>query len=153
MTEAKYQKYLVTNPLRTAPTDGQRTEGMDWPVPKYISDQTIPGIKQFIEMGWIWNMPDPNPIIDEHAHDFDEVFLFIGSDLANPEDLGGELEFMVDGEPICIDKTSALYVPKGVKHGPQAWKRVDKPHIMVTIIFGSGNIAEIGIGGLTYTND
>jgi len=153
MAEAKYQKYLITNPLRTKPTDGHRTEGMDWPVRTYISDKLIPRIKQLIEVGWIWDIPNPNPIVDEHTHDFDEIFLLIGTDLANPEDLGAELEFMVDGEPIKIDKTSALYVPKGVKHGPQTWKRVDRPHMQVAIILGSGNISEIGLGGLTYKDD
>jgi len=54
---------------------------------------------------------------------------------------------VVGGEPLIIDKTSALFVPKGVKHGPLTWKRVDRPHIQMTIILGAGTLAESAPGG------
>jgi hypothetical protein len=92
-------------------------------------------------------MPDPNPHILEHTHNYDEVVLHIGSDLNNPEDLGAEIEFVVGGEPLIIDKTSALFVPKGVKHGPLTWKRVDRPHIQMAIMLGAGTMAESAPGG------
>jgi hypothetical protein len=50
----------------------------------------------YIEMGWVYAMPDPNPHIPEHTHAHsDEFVLHIGSDYKNPEDIGGEIEFVV----------------------------------------------------------
>ena len=112
-----------------------------------MSNDLVPGCNIYLGFGWIWDMPDPNPHILEHSHDYDEVVLHIGSDLNNPEDLGGKIEFVVGGEPVIIDKTSALYIPKGVKHGPVIWKRVDRPHIQMAIVLGAGTLAESAPGG------
>jgi hypothetical protein len=90
----------------------------------------------YIAGGWIWGMPDPNPHILEHSHDLDEIVLHIGANPRNPEDLGGQVEFVVGGEPLSFDKTSALFIPAGVKHGPLTWKKFSKPHIEMSIMIG-----------------
>ena len=93
-------------------------------------------------------MPDPNPHIPEHSNsDHDEFVLHIGSDYKNPEDLGGEIEFVVGGEPLKINRTSALYMSAGVVHGPLTWKSVARPHLHMTIIMGAGTIAEAAPAG------
>jgi hypothetical protein len=93
-------------------------------------------------------MPDPNPHIPEHSHSaHDEFVLHIGSDHKNPEDLGGEIECVVEGETLKINKTSALYVPAGVIHGPLTWKSVARPHLQMTIIMGAGTLAEAAPAG------
>jgi hypothetical protein len=92
-------------------------------------------------------MPDPNPHIGEHTHDYDEIVIHLGIDPNDPEDLGGEIEFYMDGEPLIIDKTSSVFVPKGVKHGPLVWKRVSRPHLELTIMLGAGTLAEADPGG------
>lgn len=66
----------------------------------------MPVCNTYVEFGWIWEMPDPNPHIFEHTHNFDEIVLHIGSDPHNPEDLGGEIEYMVGGQRFVFDKTS-----------------------------------------------
>ena len=38
-----------------------------------------------------------------------------------------------------IDRTAVIYIPKGLKHCPMIHKRVDKPHILVTMEVGSGD--------------
>ncbi len=148
MAEKKYGKYLVKKPARevnvTVPGE---IKGREYPTMTYMSNDLVPGCNVYIELGWIWDMPDPNPHILEHTHDYDEVVLHIGSDLNNPEDLGAEIEFVVGGEPLIIDKTSALFVPKGVKHGPLTWKKVDRPHIQMVIVLGAGTLAESAPGG------
>jgi len=94
-------------------------------------------------------MPDPNPHIPEHTHaESDEFVLHIGSDYKNPEDLGGEIEFVVGGEPLKINKTSALYIPAGVVHGLLTWKSVAWPHLQMTIIMGAGTLAEAAAGDI-----
>ena len=81
-------------------------------------------------------MPEPNPHVLKHSHDkYNEVALHIGSDPYNPEDLGAEIEFTVGGEPLVFDRTSALFVPAGVKHGPVTWKKVtDHINILIKLL-------------------
>jgi hypothetical protein len=81
------------------------------------------------------------------VHDYDEIVIHLGTDPQHQEELGGEIEFMVDGQPLVINKTSAVYVPKGVKHGPLVWKKYSKPHLEFTIMIGAGSLAEADPGG------
>jgi hypothetical protein len=148
MVEKKYGKNLVKKPIREVNvTVPGKVKGREYPTMTYMSNDLVPGCNVYLEFGWIWDIPDPNPHILEHSHDYDEIVLHIGSDLKNPEYLGAEIEFVVGGEPLIIDKTSALFVPKGVKHGPLTWKRVDRPHIQMAIILGAGTLAESAPGG------
>ena len=117
------------------------------PAMTLMSNNLIPGSNMYVEAGWIVGMPDPNPCIGEHVHDYDEIVMHIGTDSGDQEDLGAEIEFMVDGKPLIINKTSSVYVPKGVKHGPLTWKRFTKPHIEMTVMIGAGSLAEADPGG------
>jgi hypothetical protein len=117
------------------------------PAMTLMSGNLVPGAKMYIETGWVLGMPDPNPHIGEHAHDYDEIVIHLGTDPSDPEDLGGEIEIMMDGEPVTISKTSAIYVPKGMKHGPLTWKKFTKPHLEFTIMIGASTLAEADPGG------
>jgi hypothetical protein len=112
-----------------------------------MSSNLVPGTKMYVETGWILGMPDPNPHIGEHTHDYDEIVIHLGTDPNNPEDLGAEIEIGVDGQPVSINSTSAIYVPKGVKHGPLVWKKFTKPHLELTIMIGASTLAEADPGG------
>lgn len=117
------------------------------PAMTLMSNNLVPNSNFYIETGWVFGMPDPNPHIEEHAHDYDEIVIHLGTDPKNQEELGGEIEFMVDGQPLIINKTSAVYVPKGVKHGPLTWKKYSKPHLEFTIMIGAGTLAQADPGG------
>ncbi|MBN1367875.1 MAG: hypothetical protein JW967_08100 [Dehalococcoidales bacterium] len=147
MAKKKYEKNLVTKPAREIGAGKPPMKGREIPTMTYMSDDLVPGSKTYIELGWIWDMPSINPHILEHSHDYNEIVLHFGSDHENPEDLGAEIEFVVGGEPIKINKTSAIYIPKGVKHGPLTWKKVNRPHIEMTIMLGAGTLAEAAPGG------
>ncbi|NLT66657.1 MAG: hypothetical protein GXX84_08650 [Acidobacteria bacterium] len=112
-----------------------------------MSNSLVPGSNMYIEAGWIFKMPDPNPNIFEHVHDYDEIVIHLGTDPEDQEDLGAEIEFVVDGETLTINKTSAVYVPKGVKHGPLTWKKFWRPHLECTIMIGAGSLAQADPGG------
>jgi hypothetical protein len=114
----------------------------------FMSNEFVPGCNVYVEYGWIWEMPEPNPLIGEHTHDYDQIALHIGIDPKNPEDLGAEFEIVIDGEPVTINKTHSLYLPKGLKHGPVTWKRVDRPVIEMTITLGGGTVEAVSPGGL-----
>lgn len=112
-----------------------------------MGSNMVPECKNYVEIGWVIDMPNPSTHIDEHTHDYDEIVIHIGTDPENREDLGGEIEFIVDGQPLIINKTSGVFIPKGVKHGPLTWKRFEKPHIEMAIMVGAGTLAEADPGG------
>jgi hypothetical protein len=117
------------------------------PAMTLMSNNLVPGSDTYVEAGWILAMPDPATHIFEHTHDYDEIVLHIGTDPEDPEDLGGEIEFLLDGQPLTLTKTSSVFVPKGVKHGPLTWKSFRRPHLEMTIMLGAGSLAEADPGG------
>lgn len=146
MAESKYGKNLVRRPVYEV-TPG-KVNGRQNPTMTLMSNDLVPGSNIYAEAGWIWEMPEPNPHILKHSHDkYDEVVLHIGGDPYNPEDLGAEIEFTVGGQPLVFDKTSAVFVPAGVAHGPVIWKKVTRPHLQIAIVLGGGTMAEADPGG------
>jgi hypothetical protein len=145
MADSKYQKYVVQKPAYEVVPKFEVKNRI--PAMTLMSGNLVPGTKMYIETGWVLGMPDPNPHIGEHTHDYDEIILHLGTDPAHPEDLCGEIEIGMDGQPFTISSTSAIYVPKGVKHGPLIWKKFEKPHLEMTIMLGAGTLAEADPGG------
>jgi len=146
MVKTSYQKNLIKVPHREV-GDGQVIKGRQNPTMTYMSDDLVPGSNTYIEIGWVYEMPVPNPHIHKHAHDFDEIVIHIGADPENPEELGAEIEFVVGEEKLIIDKTSALFIPSGVEHGPLTWKKVEKPHIQMVVMPGAGTLKEANPAG------
>ena len=83
-------------------------------------------------MSW-WAITEPFEMVKEnHAHDFDQFLIFVGGDLTNMEDLGGEVELTLseDGvhlEKFVITKATNVYVPKGLYHCPLNFKKINNP--------------------------
>ncbi|MBN1177374.1 MAG: hypothetical protein JXA51_06805 [Dehalococcoidales bacterium] len=146
MAGTHYQQNLVKNPHYEV-GGNQDIKGRQNPTMTYLSNDLVPGSNTYIEIGWIYEMPEPNPHILNHDHDYDEIVLHIGADPDNPEYLGAEIEFMVGGEKIVIDKTSALFIPRGVEHGPLTWKKVEKPHLQMVVMPGAGTLKESNPAG------
>lgn len=42
-------------------------------------------------------------------------------------------------EKQITDKTSAMYIPRNVKHGLTRWTKFEKPHIMMGVKLNDGN--------------
>ena len=68
-----------------------------------------------------------------HVHEeWDEV---IGMYSTNPEDtenLGGEIHLTIGDELHAITKSCAIYIPRGLQHGPLVVKKVITPILLVT---------------------
>jgi hypothetical protein len=144
-----YEQYVIRSPIREA---GAQIKNRQSPTMTYMSRHQINVANYYIEFGWIYGMPEPNPHIHKHAHKkFDEIVLHIGGDPKNPLDLGGEIEFYVGGQPLTFSTNTALFMPKGMEHGPLTWKKFSKPHIEMAIMLGAGTVmegwADSGIGG------
>ena len=141
-----FSKYLVRKPIYRH--DIQVNPGALGPILLFMSNDQVADSKIYIDYNWVFAMPDPH--ISDHFHNFDEVVLHYGNDPDNPEDLGAEIEFTVAGQPILFNTTTAVYIPKGVKHGPLLWKSMSRTHNQLPIIIGAGTheeAAPAGYGG------
>lgn len=147
--QTDFSKYLVQEPLREV-GNRQRTKpltGRQTPTMTFMCKKLVPESNAYIEFGWIYEVPDPNPHLLEHAHAYDEIVLHIGMNPQDPSDLGAEIEFFVGDEPLIINKTSALFVPRGLRHGPITWRSVSRPHIQMAMVLGAGDISQAAPGG------
>ena len=83
-------------------------------------------------MSW-WAIKEPFEMVsDHHAHDFDQYLIFVGGDINNMVDLGGEVELTLseDGinkELFTITEATNVFIPKGLYHCPLNFKRVNNP--------------------------
>jgi hypothetical protein len=136
MTQIDYEKYLVREPLWEA---GPGVKKRQSPTMTYMSSKQVPEANYYIELGWIYDIPEPNPHIHEHVHDFDEIVLHWGGNPETPQVLGGEIEFYIGGQPITFNTTTGIFIPKGVPHGPLTWKRFDFPHIEMAFMLNCGD--------------
>ena len=141
MAESKYEKYLVRKPLYK---HLQGIKNRQSPAMTYMSRAQVPESNYYLEYGWVYGIPEPNPYLPEHLHDSDEITLYFGGDSQNPEDLGGEIEYFIGGQPLRFSTSVALFIPGGLRHGPAIWKKFKKPHIEMTLITGSGVIEDEG---------
>lgn len=140
----EYQQYIIRSPMREA--GAEMTAGRTAPTMTYMSGVQIPGVKTYIEFGWTFGQPVSNRTrnaMPSMAHpNYDEVVLHIGGDPENPTDLGGDIEFVVGGEPLRFSNTSALFIPRLVDHGPIRCLAYRKPHIVMAIMLGAGSVKE-----------
>ena len=86
----------------------------------------------YIESVWFWPGKWPETKGDEgtvkpHHHEFDETIAYIGTNPADPYDLGGEIEIWINKEQNIIDRSFIAFIPAGTEHGPVTIRRVDKP--------------------------
>jgi len=138
LAESEYEKYAVRKPIYEA---GPGIKNRQSPTMTFMSEKQT-GAPYYIELGWIYDIPDPNPHIMEHVHDYDEIVLHWGGDYKRPQVLGGEIEFYIGGQPITFNTTTGIFIPAGVPHGPLTWKKFDFPHIGMAMMLGTGDISK-----------
>jgi hypothetical protein len=71
---------------------------------------------------------DPPQIHD----DWDEVIGMFGTNPADPTKLFGEVHLTLGDEVQVLTKSCAVFVPRGLQHGPLVIKKVTTPIILVT---------------------
>lgn len=150
MTQEMYANNLIQDPIREVGAGKEKrvkTTGRQIPTMTFMSNRLVSGSNTYIEFGWIFDIPSPNPHLLAHVHAHDEIVLHIGSDPNDPSYLGAEIEFVIGGEVLTINKTSALFVPKGVVHGPITWRSFERPHIQMAMILGTGELSLAAPGG------
>lgn len=133
MDNHSYQKYFVKEPTRQF---GKGITGRQTPVMTYMSDQQVPGCGKYVEMSWIMDTPSPNPHTREHVSKYDKLVMYVGADVDQFETLGAEIDYYLGGQRLTFDKTAAIYIPKGVPHGPAVWRSVSRPHLEIILVLG-----------------
>lgn len=137
--EFDYEQYVVRSPLREAGPD--YVEGRQNPTMTYMSGVQVPGVENYIEVGWIWDVP--SRAIPRMRHDnFDEVVVHLGSDPNDPEDLGATMRFDIGDDLLEFDTTHCVFLPRGLNHGPLSWMEVQRPMIEIAMMLGAGTWAE-----------
>jgi hypothetical protein len=124
--EGEYGKYFVTelHAPEFSPEFLERYKKFGNRV-RWIDGDMVPGAFQ-MNASWYHSALD-EPLFEEHVHDNDEMVCFFGSDPENPDDLGGIVEFGMNGEMHRIDKSCMIFIPGGMKHLPLSLVKVDRP--------------------------
>jgi hypothetical protein len=134
-----YEQYVVRSPMREAGPD--YVEGRQNPTMTYMSGSQVPGVKNYLEIGWIWDVPS-RPIPRMRHANYDEIVVHIGSDPDHPEDLGATMRFDLGDDLVEFDTTHCVFIPRELNHGPLAWKEVRRPMIELAMMLGAGTWAE-----------
>jgi hypothetical protein len=97
----------------------------------YMDDRVVPG-SFYVEAVWVkGSVPKVHPV---HRHDHDEILGFVGSDMENPDDLGAEIDIVIDGKKTTITKTCFIHVPAGVEHGGLCFRKIDRPVFQIAML-------------------
>ena len=100
----------------------------------WIDGEVVPGAFQ-MNTAWYSSVPERDPIFEEHVHDdCSELVGFLGSNPDDPHDLGGEIEFTIDGEAHLLTKSSIIFLPPGVAHNPMRILKVDRPILHFSVV-------------------
>ena len=142
---AKYGKYVITAPkliTELAHHDFTGVSGITFPDEVYLDKDILREANQWLDIMWIWEVPHPPDLLGAHVHPFDELVLLIGSNPQDTGDFGAQIEWWMgegdEAESYVIDTTTAIYVPKGLVHGPMNFLRIDKPVLNVAIGLNCG---------------
>ncbi len=109
-----------------------------------FSNDHIPGVTTKVEYGYITGDTAVGTGEDfvPHKHDYEEIFMMLGTDPKDTGKLGCEVEFWMgegeDLEKITVNTSSAIYVPPNVTHFPQIWKNVTRPIFTMVIMPTTG---------------
>ena len=130
MVETKYGKYIITDDSGRPDRDCMDGEDFLAVLPRisvpmaYLDNNMIKG-SFYAECLWFHKASDVQ--VEAHAHDFDEILAFFGSNQEDFHDLCGEVELWLGDEKHILTKSCMVFIPRGLKHCPLIFRRVDKP--------------------------
>jgi len=122
----KYEKYVISEPKRV--WDTFNTE-VNYPFDIYLNDERVPGCTVTSDIYWRKRIPEINPVIPWHSHDAPMILYIVG------ETGSFEVEVPLEDEVYKITKTTALWVPPGIKHLVH-YKRIDNVVCEIGVILG-----------------
>ena len=99
----------------------------------WIDNNVVEGAFQ-MNTAWYFDVPEKDPVFEEHVHDYDEMIGFYGSNPDDPYNLGAEMEVTIDGEVHKLTRTSMIFLPAGMPHMPLSIKKVYRPVFHFSIV-------------------
>lgn len=99
----------------------------------WIDDNVVEGAIQ-MNTSWYFDVPELDPVFEEHVHAYDELIGFFGSNPDDKYDLGAVMEVTLDGEVHELTRTSMIFVPAGLAHMPLSIKKVDRPIFHFSVV-------------------
>lgn len=127
MPETKYGKYIITDVIPKEEAPWAPVFRPDEIIPLLFVDSRVIEGAFYVESNWTLPAFARESHGDEHEHDYDEVLGFFGSDPGHPHELYAEAEVHIGGEVHTVIKSCLIFIPKGLKHGPIDFKRIDRP--------------------------
>ena len=123
MSETKYGKYFLTEPeLRTK-----------FAIPTMAPSALVEARTQFgvdANLSIAWRYITKPMVMDKipHAHpEFEEFLVFLGGNLENMFDFDADISMGKEQEIYPINRSTIIYIPKGLFHCPINFKRIGKP--------------------------
>jgi hypothetical protein len=142
----EYGKYFVTSLMKEPPMDDEFralyktfAKRIRW-----IDSEVAPGAFQ-MNTAWYFAAAPRDPMFNTHEHDYDELVGFFGSDPDNPDDLGGVIEFSLNGEAHRLTKSTMIFCPSGMPHNPMRILEVNRPIFHFSVVMNPDYD-----GGATY---
>ncbi|NLD37851.1 MAG: hypothetical protein GX654_13370 [Desulfatiglans sp.] len=125
MTESKYEKYIVRGIATKESIPGVMPSAFGEP-------EGWAGIDH--RMKWDY-VSKPVQIEEAHSHDFEEFLCFMGTNPADTEEFGAEIDVLMgkEGEKQVINTPTVVVIPRGMVHSPINFRKVDKPVIYSSI--------------------
>ena len=99
----------------------------------WMDGDVCPGAFQ-MNTAWYFAVPERDPIFTEHSHDYDELLGFYGSNPDDPYDLGGVIEFSINGEAHRLTRSTMIWLPGGSTHNPMRIIEVKRPIFHFSIV-------------------
>ena len=99
----------------------------------WIDNNVVDGAFQ-MNTAWYFDVPEKDPVFDEHVHEYDELIGFYGSNPDDPYDLGADMEVTIDGDVHKLTRTSMIFLPANIPHMPLRILKVDRPVFHFSIV-------------------
>ena len=133
MAATKYGKYFIEY-------DSSRWPNEKRPVMSRMEDSVIKGSHFYLVH---WMLPDTGPPLDNrpfgghppHIHKDAELLFHIGTNPADPMDLGAEVEMYMgpELERHVITRTCCIYIPPNFIHAPWRPLKITRPWIFIEV--------------------
>jgi hypothetical protein len=123
---AEVGKYLPNIVYRYERPDGQIPGAPEGFVTflLYLDGEKAPDAP-YMETVWFNTSNDTGPA--PHAHEFDELIGFIGSNPDDPTALQASVQLDYEGELVTVTESTVAYIPRGTMHSPILVPEMDKP--------------------------
>jgi hypothetical protein len=144
MSEKKYAQYVITEDVRMEiPPNSSLQQRMksQRDAGDYLDAFHMLGLNEkmikgslYFDAVWITGLHGTHgfQVEIQHAHDFDEIIAFFGSNKDNYRDLGAEIEFWLEDEQYILNKSAIIYVPANMKHLPLYFRKITSPFLFFT---------------------